>query len=87
MGKFIATDPETTRRARRIGLFCREIKRAMMNRCLDHNLPTRELDFFIEELYQSMDFQGDEFTLERLLGILLEGDFVDEAFARYSKRP
>lgn len=86
MGRFLAKTPAHVRRAERLILFCKEIKRALLNRCVDYNVPIREIDFFVEDLFVKMEFHSDEYDFQTLLTLLLSDEFREGTFRRYRER-
>lgn len=71
------------RRARRLGFFCREIKRALINRCLDRDITLRHLDDFIDGFFITMEYHDLEYPLESLIGMLVDEELVEHTMQRY----
>lgn len=74
------------RRARRLSLFCKEVKRAILNLCLDRGVPTRNVDYFIEDFFMSMEYHELEYPIDVLLQMLIDEDFILQAFERYCNK-
>lgn len=86
MGSFLAKTPAHVRRAKRLVRFCKEIKRALLNLCVDHNVPIHSVDFFVEDLYLKMEYHALEYPLETLLEMLLNDGYIKQTFERYRER-
>lgn len=71
------------RRARRLGFFCREIKRAVLNLCVDHDVSPRYLDEFMDEFLLSLDYHESEYHIEVLVAMLRDDSLVEHTFRRY----
>jgi hypothetical protein len=86
MGSYLIKHPDHIRRAQRLSLFCKEVKRAIINLCLDQGVPTRNVDFFMEDFFMNMEYHDLEYPIEVLLEMLLDDDFIYQAFDRYSTK-
>lgn len=86
MGQFIANTPAHVRRAQRLVRFCKEIKRALLNKCVDYNVSIHSMDFFVEDLYYKMEYGMFEYSLDSLLGLLLDEGYIEDLFERYRER-
>lgn len=83
MGGHLIKHPDHIRRARRISLFCKEVKRAIINLSLDRGIPTRNLDYFMEDFFMSMEYHELDYPIDVLLQMLIDEDFIMKAFDRY----
>jgi hypothetical protein len=83
MGQALTKSPAYVQRARRLSLFCREVKRFLYSECLDRNINPHQIDFFVEDLYQTLDYHEADYALDRLLVMLLSEAFREEAMLRY----
>jgi hypothetical protein len=83
MGKSLTKAPAYIERARRLSLFCKEVKRFLYSECLDRNITPHQIDFFVEDLYQTLEYHEADYALDRLLVMLLSDDFREEAMLRY----
>jgi hypothetical protein len=73
------------KRARRLGYFVREIKRAVLNMCVDHDVSLRYLDEFMDEFFLSLDYHESEYPVELLVAMLRDDALVEHTFRRYAE--
>lgn len=83
MGKSLINHPPNARRTQRLSLFCKEIKRILYNRCIDHNFPLTGIEYFVEEHFICMQYHDLEYPLESLLLMLKDDEYLDNTFQRY----
>lgn len=83
MGRNLIKHPDHIRRAQRLSLFCKEVKRAIINLCLDRGISIRNIDYFMEDFFISMEYHAVEYSTEVLLKMLIDEDFILAAFDRY----
>lgn len=83
MGKFLVKHPDHVHRAQRIALFCKEVKRALLNLCLDHNVRIHDIDVFVSVYAQEMEYTDNNFDTTVLLRMLLDDLFIQSTFAAY----
>lgn len=84
MGRFLVKHPDHVRRAQRIALFCKEVKRALLHLCVDHNVSTASIDDFMEQFTMSMEYSEEEFPNVTLLRMLLDETFIRSTFDTYA---
>jgi hypothetical protein len=87
MGRFIVKHPDHVRRAQRLALFCKEVKRAILSLCIDHDVSTRGIDPFMEQFVLSMEFSENDFENVTLLMMLLDETFVTSTFETFRYNP
>lgn len=83
MGRNLIKHPDHIRRAQRLSLFCKEVKRAIINLSLDRGVSMRNIDYFMEDFFISMEYHELEYPAEVLLQMLIDEDFILNAFDRY----
>jgi hypothetical protein len=71
------------KRARRIGYFVREIKRAVTNMCVDHDVSLRYLDEFMDEFFLSLDYHESDYPVELLIVMLRDDALIEHTYRRY----
>ena len=75
--------PAHIRRAQRLSLFCKEIKRALMNMALDRGVSTRNIDYFMEDMFMSMEYHELEYPIDVLLLMLIDEAFIEQAWDNF----
>jgi hypothetical protein len=83
MGRFVVKHPDHVRRRQRLALFCKEIKRALLSKCVDSGVSIKNIDFFMEEFYIAMEYHELDYQTETLLHMLLDEGFLAHTFERY----
>ena len=83
MGKFLAKHPDHIRRAQRIDLFCKQVKRAITAICVDNDVSLSSIDYFIADFSAMLEFDDVEYNLNQLLDMLASEDFIADAYERY----
>jgi hypothetical protein len=86
MGRFLTRHPAHVRRAQRLSLFCREVKRALINLCIDRSVSMKEIDYFMEDFFVNMEYHDLEYPLDTLLLMLLDEEFIEHTYHRYLER-
>lgn len=83
MGRYLIKHPDHIRRAQRLSMFCKEIKRALLGLCVDHDVSISDIDFFMEDFFVHLEYHELEYSSEHLLTMLLDDGFIQHTFDRF----